>query len=641
MAEESSIDPECRLVHCSAAASSSSHTLSWLPPVDNISRQETLVFSSHNTINLACQSDISLPQRPDKFMKVNQTLRRNNIKVENERQQDEEMDAKLTCLCPISNFKNNSQVYSLSGGFSSGAIHIWWHNDNILDKLVYDEEAIVPESSSAYCDISAMQGIPLENGETCTVVVTASSRGAVLHTKFASSSVWESLPVSAHRHGSVSPAVASVKLLVLNKSSLILLTGSAAPRGNRIMVYVLIPGDWTIHPQGSLLGHQDWVTCMAWSYSSSLLATGSHDFKIRLWKFCDTSTTLVQVEDSIIVDEEVDDDASDSEGIDEAVVDDLYQDAARVTIVHNENVSTAILLEALLVGHDDWVTNVSWHPTEPILLSSSMDRSIFIWASQADEGGVWVPISRVGSAGGILGASVGSSLLGFVDAQWSPITGHTIVGHAHGGSLYFWRAHWDEQRTDNDVGEASWVAHPPLTGHFQAVTDLVWEPNSGEYLLTVSMDQTCRLITALNEDNLWHEVARPQVHGYDLTSVCCIGRYQSTEPLHRFVSCADEKQLRVFDAPNATLDLLNQIRPSTLVDTYRDQRVSKAFLPSLGLTNKAGDTHEEITQMEHDANNRNDDKILPLPYERELGVITLWPGKRFMLCIWNLFDDSI
>jgi elongator complex protein 2 len=40
----------------------------------------------------------------------------------------------------------------------------------------------------------------------------------------------------------------------------------------------------------------------------------------------------------------------------------------------------------------------------------------------------------------------------------------------------------------------------------------------------------------------WHEVGRPQIHGYDLLGVA------SLDPL-RFVSVADEKVSRVFGAP--------------------------------------------------------------------------------------------
>jgi len=46
----------------------------------------------------------------------------------------------------------------------------------------------------------------------------------------------------------------------------------------------------------------------------------------------------------------------------------------------------------------------------------------------------------------------------------------------------------------------------------------------------------------------WHEIARPQVHGYDLLNVVFI------EPL-RFASIADEKVVRVFEAPRGFVQL--------------------------------------------------------------------------------------
>ena len=60
------------------------------------------------------------------------------------------------------------------------------------------------------------------------------------------------------------------------------------------------------------------------------------------------------------------------------------------------------------------------------------------------------------------------------------------------------------------------------------------------------------------------------MHGYDMTSIACIGGVGSDdgvdgdgggdgEPRFRFVSGADEKVLRVFDAPASTLRLLRSI----------------------------------------------------------------------------------
>lgn len=41
---------------------------------------------------------------------------------------------------------------------------------------------------------------------------------------------------------------------------------------------------------------------------------------------------------------------------------------------------------------------------------------------------------------------------------------------------------------------------------------------------------------------IWYEIARPQVHGYDLQCLAVINRY-------KFASGADEKVIRAFEAP--------------------------------------------------------------------------------------------
>ena len=52
--------------------------------------------------------------------------------------------------------------------------------------------------------------------------------------------------------------------------------------------------------------------------------------------------------------------------------------------------------------------------------------------------------------------------------------------------------------------------------------------------------------------NVWHEIARPQVHGYDLVDGAFL------DPL-RFVSIADEKVARVFEAPREFIDVVNNL----------------------------------------------------------------------------------
>jgi hypothetical protein len=59
----------------------------------------------------------------------------------------------------------------------------------------------------------------------------------------------------------------------------------------------------------------------------------------------------------------------------------------------------------------------------------------------------------------------------------------------------------------------------------------------------------------------WHEVGRPQVHGYDLLGVV------SLDPL-RFVSIADEKVARVFGAPRS---FVTTLRGLGIVDLEVDE----------------------------------------------------------------------
>lgn len=67
-----------------------------------------------------------------------------------------------------------------------------------------------------------------------------------------------------------------------------------------------------------------------------------------------------------------------------------------------------------------------------------------------------------------------------------------------------------------------------------------------------SLDQTTR-IHGLLLTNIWREIARPQVHGYDLVGV------QFLDAL-RFVSIADEKVARVFEAPKAFVQLAKKLQ---------------------------------------------------------------------------------
>lgn len=71
------------------------------------------------------------------------------------------------------------------------------------------------------------------------------------------------------------------------------------------------------------------------------------------------------------------------------------------------------------------------------------------------------------------------------------------------------------------------------------------------------LDQTTRIhgphrrqVSLTSGREAWHELARPQVHGYDIVSA------EFLSPL-QFVSISDEKVARVFDAPKNFVVIVN------------------------------------------------------------------------------------
>ena len=170
------------------------------------------------------------------------------------------------------------------------------------------------------------------------------------------------------------------------------------------------------------------------------------------------------------------------------------------------------------------------------LLSSSIDKTLILWTLQ-DEG-VWMEKIRVGDVGG--------NSLGFFGGKIAT-NGQAIMGHGYQGSFHIWHASTDD--------ELFWQPVVVVGGHFAEVRDLDWEPQ-GEYLITVSADQTTRIhVPWIRSDDdvvTWHELARPQVHGYDMQTIAVLTRY-------RFASGAEEKIVRTFQAPGNFVENFHRI----------------------------------------------------------------------------------
>jgi elongator complex protein 2 len=76
------------------------------------------------------------------------------------------------------------------------------------------------------------------------------------------------------------------------------------------------------------------------------------------------------------------------------------------------------------------------------------------------------------------------------------------------------------------------------------------------------LDQTTRVHAPLLPSSVWHEIGRPQIHGYDLIDVAHVGD-------SCFASIAEEKVVRVFEASQPFIKVMKQLGAFEEVDEVR------------------------------------------------------------------------
>lgn len=265
--------------------------------------------------------------------------------------------------------------------------------------------------------------------------------------------------------------------------------------------------------------------------------------------------------------------------------------------IENSRNDYRIFLETVLSGHEGWVSQVRWTSLNGSLglLSASMDKTMIIWQpSTLSLSGIWMESVRVGEVGG--------NTLGFLGCALSPSL-NMIVGYSFNGALHCWK------RIDN-----LWQPYVVMSGHFDEVTDIAWEPE-GKFILSCSADQTTRLhsIWSRNGAESWHELARPQIHGYDIKCLAMIDR-------HSFASGADEKVVRVF---KATKCFANSLKKISKVDIWSEinseETAHSASVPTLGLSNCAVNEPQQIGHQ------FKPEILETIPTEETLLQNTLWP----------------
>uniref|UniRef100_A0A803Y4R4 Elongator complex protein 2 n=1 Tax=Meleagris gallopavo TaxID=9103 RepID=A0A803Y4R4_MELGA len=366
-----------------------------------------------------------------------------------------------------------------------------------------------------------------------------------------------------------------------------------------------------------LPGHEDWIRGVEWAICGDdlFLASCAQDCLIRIWKVCSKSKQFSEIEDDTIRLKE------------------------NVFTVKDTDTTYAITLESVLAGHENWVYAVHWQPSfskgklmqQPMrILSASMDKTVIIWEPDK-ESGVWLEQVRVGEVGG--------NTLGFFDCQFSP-DGSMIIAHAFHGAFHLWK--------QASVNKKEWTPEVVISGHFNSVEDVQWDPE-GEFIISVGSDQTTRLFAPWKRKHetqvTWHEIARPQVHGYDMRCLAMIGRFQ-------FVSGADEKVLRVFCAPKNFIENFSNITgiPMEKLCSHQSSDLPEgATVPALGLSNKAvfeGDISAQVAEDEETFNTISNQYpeiyFQPLiltepPQEDHLLQNTLWPEiQKFSLICYDL-----
>lgn len=393
---------------------------------------------------------------------------------------------------------------------------------------------------------------------------------------------------------------------------------------NNIFVYSFDSQVSEVTQCASLAGHEDWIKCLSFVTEKEgldyILASGSQDRYIRLWRL----------------------------RLNEAI-DDSDEEDLKLVLLSNKQYKfafgegrAAFSSEALIMGHDDWVTGLQWHPSYSVgsktgekklqLLSLSADTALMIWEMD-QESGIWITVSRLGELS-IKGASTATGASGgFWSCLWfeDPETStQYILANGKTGSIRVYH-------TANG-SELSWEAGLGVTGPIKEVNDVVWSVD-GTYITVTSLDQTTRLIApwvtnrASGDENsiTWHEFARPQIHGYDMI---CVDNLSST----KIVSGGDEKVLRVFEMTQSINNLLDKFCGVNVASGENSALPEAASLPVLGLSNKAANEQleaGEAQQREEDyegnqeeAENEKTDILASLegpPLEDHLQRHTLFP----------------
>jgi len=536
---------------------------------------------------------------------------------------------RITSVCLFSSVSGGEEALFVLAGDSEGRVFLW-RGSGADGKW---RLALLSSSSDAGAElppVSVAAAVMTETRDRWVCVATFSDGTTAAFTQSKRAEAIDSWAVSASHSGPrmIMESLDVTVIATVNSKGVgqeietVLVAAGGVDR--KVHLFELADGAVELKPLVALFGHHDWVRSIAFqqpryeladSAGRVTLASGSQDQRIRLWE--------IRVAVS----------ASDSAD------DDLEVHSAADSTARGQHLSYAVRFDALLLGHEDWVTSLQWTNLQrddggcdAALVSSSMDNTLILWECK-EEGGSWAPAHVVGTVGG-------NGLLGVAmlpsddnsDAGWRmDILALNLMGQIE---------RWRQKHHPASI----FLPAASVNGHCGAVTDLSWS-TSGELLMSVSLDQTTRILAGSASD--WHEISRAQVHGYDINCGCFIQRPEQTSDGDslkgdRIVSGADEKILRVFDAPHqvyktaAALQAAGADGADAITSDDADSRansVQHAYLPELSLTNKAAindrNESENSTQQGYVTLTDDDsDSTAVFPVGDTLYRKTLWPEQR-------------
>ena len=411
-------------------------------------------------------------------------------------------------------------------------------------------------------------------------------------------------------------------------------------------------GEYTL--VASLSGHQQWVSALAFAPPSeegdddddddsrsdnnnnnTILASGSHDGKMRLWRIRVNAGS------------------------------------------EKESEKVEVELDSVLGGHDDWVTSIKW-VGRGCVVTASMDRTLSVWLPERTTD-VWAPAVRLW---GVPGALLGGGVYGLYAVAVAP-DGATVLAHGHTGAVHAWTL-------SPALGSraARTAAHPPAAtqcallpaGPTARAPTLAWSDvrahGAPPYLLVGAEDKVVRAYAACvrgtgcsssssSSGAMWAEIARPLVHGHAVRALCPVAHR------HAVAVVAEEKAVRVLTAPSTFVkslyllcaagstaaaaaadgDAAALIPPEVLADCAA--RPVGAALPALSLSNRpmydddeddegsagasaaagagagGGGGEDETNEDDYGADVPSHPVVLrAAPLEEHLVKNTLWPETR-------------